>query len=105
MLMNKLREDNSMDSDDISAQIDKLQKSYSVRSSDQGRDELYRELLDKYASALEKITGLEQEVAALKSKNTLPSKDEVDAMSSMVDLISKLDEATIEKLNRFGTSK
>lgn len=85
----------------IEEQVAKLQESYKVAASaDKGK--LYQELLDKYHVAQQKIEDLEKQ---LKSRNNLPSKDEVETMSSMLDLIGKLDETTIEKLSKFGGNK
>lgn len=80
--------------------IKKLQVNY-TKSAD--KDTAYAELLEEYKKAQEKIKKLEAELE--KKANQMPSKDEVETMSSMLDLISKLDEPTIEKLNRFGTNK
>lgn len=83
----------------IEGEITKLQNAYQASAE---KDKLYKELLDEYERAKKRIEELEQ---ALKSQggNQLPSKDEVESMSSMLDLISKLDEATIEKLSKFGS--
>lgn len=94
-----------MDDKDITTQIKALKDAHDRRSSDQGKDELYNQLLDKYASSLEKILDLEREISELKSKSAMPTKDDVDAMSGMLDLINKLDDATIAKLNQFGAKK
>ncbi len=73
---------------------------YKNTSQVEKKDALYEELLADYKKAKDRITELEQKLAENKTK--LPSRDEVETMSSMIDLISKLDESTIEKLSRFG---
>ena len=84
----------------IEDQIAKLQSTYQSAAD---KDMLYAELLEKYKKAQLRIEELESE---LKNRvPNLPSKDDVEAMSGMLDLISRLDESTIEKLNRFGGNK
>jgi len=78
--------------------IAELQKKYDRTESSAEKEKLYQEVLSKLEIAQKRIEELETE----NSKPKLPSRDEVETMSSMVDLISKLDETTIEKLNRFG---
>ena len=78
-----------------------LQKNYKKTDTIQEKDKLYQELLEKYEAAQKRIDELESE----KNRAKLPTKDEVDTMASMLDLINKLDEGTIEKLNRFGQKK
>ena len=73
---------------------------YKNTSQVEKKDALYEELLADHKKAKDRITELEQKLAENKTK--LPSRDEVETMSSMIDLISKLDESTIEKLSRFG---
>lgn len=84
--------------------IKKLKESYDNASASKNKDLLYADLLEKYRAALEKIVDLQSELTK-KNKDTLPSKSDVEAMSSMVDLISKLDDSVIEKLNKFGSKK
>ena len=73
---------------------------YKNTSQVEKKDALYEELLADYKKAKDRITELEQKLAENKTK--LPTRDEVETMSSMIYLISKLDESTIEKLSRFG---
>lgn len=79
-------------------EIAKLQSTYQTSSE---KDQLYQELLNEYEKAKRRIDELEEELKK-QSISQLPSKDEVESMSSMLDLISKLDETTIEKLSKFG---
>jgi len=90
-----------MSEPDINQQIVKLGQEFDKLTSSTEKDKRYRELLAKYETAQKRINELESEI----KKNKLPTKDEVDAMSSMLDLVTKLDEATIEKLNKFGRSQ
>lgn len=90
-----------MSDPDIDQQITKLVQEFDKITSSTEKDKLYKELLAKYETAQKRISELESEL----KKNKLPTKDEVDAMSSMLDLVTKLDEATIEKLNKFGKSQ
>jgi hypothetical protein len=85
----------------IEDQIAKLQSAYKVSSK---KDEMYEELLEQYKVAQKRIQELEAELSA-KTSSSLPTKDEVDTMTSMVELISKLDADTIEKLSKFSGNK
>jgi len=84
--------------DNLIQSIGQLQKNYEQSATNKEKDVLYQELLEKYEAAQKRIDELEAE----KSKGKLPSKNEVDTMITMLDLINKIDEGTIEKLNRFG---
>lgn len=84
----------------IEDQIEKLQSAYNGAGD---KDKQYQELLGKYKIAMERIDELEKKLA--ENSNKLPTKDEVDTMASMLDLINKLDESTIEKLSKFGDKK
>lgn len=90
-----------MSEQDINQQIAKLGQEFDKLTSSTEKDKRYKELLAKYDTAQKRINELESEL----KKNKLPTKDEVEAMSSMLDLVTKLDEATIEKLNKFGKSQ
>ena len=80
--------------------ISKLRETYRKESQAKDKDKLYDDLLQEYKEAKARIVELEHELE--ESKTKLPSKDEVETMSSMIDLIGKLDESTIEKLSKFG---
>ena len=82
----------------VEDEITKLQKAYQGSVE---KDKLYEELLEDYKIAKKRIEELEEKVQA-SSNNQLPTKDDVEAMSGMLDLINKLDDATIEKLSKFG---
>lgn len=84
----------------LDEEIDKLRKMHRETSQEKDKDKLYDDLLQEYKEAKARIAELEQELKDNKTK--LPSKDEVETMSSMIDLIGKLDESTIEKLSKFG---
>jgi len=83
---------------DISDSIADLQKSYTKATSSTDKDRLYNDLLTKLDAAQKRIDELERE----KKSSKMPSKDEVEAMSGMLDLINKIDTSTIEKLNKLG---
>lgn len=87
----------------IEDQIGKLQDSYTSSSNPNDKDKRYEELLAKYKIAIERIQKLEGRLN--EQANKLPTKEDVDTMSSMLDLINKLDESTIEKLSKFGDKK
>jgi hypothetical protein len=85
---------------DLDKEISKLRETHRGTSQIEDKDKLYDDLLQEYKKAKARIVELEHELE--ESKTKLPSKDEVETMSSMIDLIGKLDESTIEKLSKFG---
>lgn len=92
------------DATDLSSEIEILRGQYTSKNKMQEKDTAYNDLLSKYEQALQRISDLESQLSATKS-NKMPSKEDVDTMSSMLDLINKLDDSTIEKLNKFGSNK
>lgn len=52
--------------------------------------------------AYETIFAQEEKIRQLESKNSLPSKEEVESMSAMLDVLNKMDIATLNKLTEFG---
>jgi len=61
----------------------------------------YKRLSEKYEKAMEVIELQKTQLEEYK-RNKLPTKDEVDTISSMLDLISKLDDNTMQKIEKFG---
>lgn len=64
-------------------------------------EEAYKNLLEKYEEALTLIEVMKSKIDDLQ-KNRMPSKDEVESMSAMIDLLSKLDDGTINKITKLG---
>lgn len=62
--------------------------------------EIYDELLGKYASAIQLIEMLKNEIDNLKS-NKLPTKEEVESVGTLLNLmgVEKLDMEGIKKIN------
>lgn len=52
--------------------------------------------------AYETIFAQEERIRELENKNSIPTKDEVESMSAMLDVLNKLDIKTIDKLSSFG---
>lgn len=63
--------------------------------------EQYRKLGQKYEEALKLIEILKAEVEEAQA-NKLPTKDEVESMSAMLDVLNKLDIKTLDKLSMLG---
>ena len=65
-------------------------------------EEKYRDLKSQYDTVKKERDELECELKRCQGqeKNTLPSKDELESISSMLDIIKKLDEGTIDKIER-----
>lgn len=81
-----------------------LQQKYHNEQNSSKKDEMYEALLDELQRLRDENKKLKLDIEKLHAK-ALPSRDEVETMSSMIDLINKLDESTIEKLNKFGSKK
>lgn len=67
-------------------------------------EQAYRELLEEYSKAMGVIEQLKQKIEELQ-RNKLPSKEEVESMSAMLDVMNKLDPETIDKINKLGGKK
>lgn len=61
----------------------------------------YRKLSEKYEEALRIIETLRAKIDDLQS-NKIPSKDEVESISAMLDVLNKLDIKTLDKLSTLG---
>lgn len=81
----------------------KTLKAYLVVSKDVSTPttEEYKKLSDKYEEALKLIETLKEKIEEMQS-NKLPSKDEVESMSAMLDVLNKLDIKTLDKLSTLG---
>jgi ribulose 1,5-bisphosphate carboxylase large subunit-like protein len=64
----------------------------------------YRKLADKYEEAMKLIETLKSKIEDLQ-KNKIPTKDEVESMSAMLDLLDKFDPKTLEKIASLGGDK
>lgn len=64
----------------------------------------YQKLLKKYEEAIRVIETLKSQIDELQKKK-LPTKDEVESISSMLDLINKLDPKTMKKINLLSGNK
>ena len=89
-----------MNNNDIDETIKELGSRYNA-TEDNKKNELHSKLLEDYKIALEEIARLKEQLAS-SSKSELPSKDEVDTMASMIDLLSKLDNDVIDKIGKLG---
>jgi hypothetical protein len=63
--------------------------------------EQYKKLSQKYEDALRLIEILKAKVDEAQT-NKLPTKDEVESMSAMLDVLNKLDIKTLDKLSMLG---
>lgn len=84
--------------------ISELKSSYAGFNERKDKAAAYDELLNKYQQSIEIIEQLKHQIEELQ-KNKLPTKDEVESISSMLDLINKLDAKTLNKINRLGGQK
>ncbi len=57
----------------------------------------YKKLAEKYEEALKLIETLRTKIDELQSSK-IPSKDEVESMAAMLDVLNKLDIKTLDKL-------
>ncbi|MDO4526637.1 MAG: hypothetical protein Q4B87_00910 [Candidatus Saccharibacteria bacterium] len=67
-------------------------------------EEKFNELKLQYEELAREKENLEVELKQCRSQrsNTLPSKDELESISSMLDIINKLDEGTLNKIERLN---
>lgn len=72
-----------------------------VRDSGGVTQAQYDKLAEKFEEALRLIETLKGKILELES-NKMPTKDDVESMSAMLDLLGKLDENSISRLNRLG---
>jgi hypothetical protein len=61
----------------------------------------YEKLVEKFEKAMQMIEVLRTKIAEVES-NKLPTKEEVESISSMLDIINKLDDNSIARINRLG---
>jgi hypothetical protein len=61
----------------------------------------YDSLLEKYVQAIKIIEQLKMRIDEV-GKDKLPTKDEVESIGAMLDLVNKLDIKTLDKLNQLG---
>lgn len=60
-----------------------------------------RELLERAYTTIE---AQQEKIRSLES-NKIPSKDEVESMSAMLDMLNKLDIKTLDKLSELGSKE
>ena len=91
-----------MSNEDIQSKLIEMRAQEIVFSKIKEEDKLshYDELLRAYSIALENYARLLKE--SEKSTQNMPSKKDLESMGAMLDLISKIDTTTLEKLNKFG---
>lgn len=63
--------------------------------------EQYQKLSEKYEEALKLIETLRAKIDELQG-NKMPTLDEVESMSAMLDILNKLDIKTLDKLTELG---
>lgn len=61
----------------------------------------YKKLSEKYEEALKIIETLRSKIDELQN-NKIPSRDEVESISAMLDVLNKLDIKTLDKLSALG---
>lgn len=61
----------------------------------------YDKLADKFEQALQIIEIQKAKITELES-NKMPTKEDVESMSAMLDLLGKLDDNSINRLNKLG---
>jgi hypothetical protein len=72
-----------------------------VKDSGSVSKEQYEKLADKFEQALQLIETMRSKITQLEA-NKMPSKDEVESMSSMLDLLGKLDDTSISRIHKLG---
>jgi len=65
------------------------------------KKEQYEKLAEKFEEAMKLIEVLRTKISELES-NKMPSKDDVESMSAMLDLLGKLDTSSINRISKLG---
>lgn len=89
---------------DLGSVIAELKSSLAGFRESKTKKDAYDDLLQKYEESIKVIEQLKQRIEELQ-KNKLPTKDEVESISSMLDLIGRLDSKTLNKINSLGAKK
>ena len=63
--------------------------------------EQYEKLAEKFEDAMKLVEAMRSKIQELES-NKMPTKDEVESISSMLDLLGKLDDNAISRINKLG---
>ncbi len=63
--------------------------------------EQYEKLAEKFEDAMRLVEVMKSKINELES-NKMPTKDEVESISSMLDLLGKLDDNAISRINKLG---
>lgn len=84
----------------LSAALETIDVVKSGSGSTIPRDQ-YEKLAEKFEKAMQMIEVLRSKIAEMES-NKLPTKEEVESISSMLDIINKLDDNSIARINRLG---
>lgn len=84
----------------LSATLETIDVVKSGPGSTVPRDQ-YEKLAEKFEKAMQMIEVLRTKIAEVES-NKLPTKEEVESISSMLDIINKLDDNSIARINRLG---
>lgn len=77
-----------------------LVKSSSSNSATVPKDQ-YEKLAEKFEDAMKLVEAMKTKIHELES-NKMPTKDEVESISSMLDLLGKLDDNAINRINKLG---
>ncbi|MCA9346710.1 hypothetical protein KC960_04430 [Candidatus Saccharibacteria bacterium] len=72
-----------------------------TKNSNSITKEQYESLANKFEQSMQVIEILRSKIQELESKK-MPSKEEVESMSSMLDLLGKLDETSIARIKKLG---
>lgn len=67
---------------------------------DSQKQENYDSLLKSYNESVEKLLSFITELQ--NTDNRVPTKNELESIEMMLDIINKIDYTTLDKLNRFG---
>lgn len=76
---------------------DDLKRFSDIKNEDKRNE--YDNLLKLSQELVKKIKNIQSESP---SENKLPTKDEIESISMMLDVINKIDYTTLDKLNKFG---
>ncbi len=73
----------------------------SASNSETVSKEQYERLASKFEDAMKLVEAMRSKIHQLES-DKMPTKEEVESISSMIELMSKLDDNAINRINKLG---
>ncbi len=79
----------------------KAEQKHFAGIKDEQKQENYENLLESYDDSIKKLCDFISDLQKGEN-NKIPTKNELESIEMMLDIINKIDYTTLDKLNRFG---